>query len=153
MIVRQSDIRVCVKCERSLPITDFYLRSDRKTPTPRGACKSCWRAQAKAYQSANQDRYRGYGRSYRTKVSRHERSLRQKFGMTLAEWEEIWEAQGRVCAICKGASNDAITHDDHDHQTGAFRGILCGLCNRMLGQGQDDPDRLIAGARYLTECT
>lgn len=81
--------------------------------------------------------------------------------MTIGEWDAILEAQGGVCAIClgpaqplkSGGSDDCEPnfHSDHNHRTNEFRGILCGLCNRMLGQALDDPERLEAGARYLRE--
>jgi len=52
------------------------------------------------------------------------------------------------CAIC-GTLNDLCV--DHDHKTGAFRGILCKSCNWMLGYAQDKPTILHKGADYLDQ--
>lgn len=38
---------------------------------------------------------------------------------------------------------------DHDHATGAIRGVLCGDCNRALGHANDDPVVLIGLAEYV----
>jgi hypothetical protein len=52
----------------------------------------------------------------------------------------------QLCAIC-GASDQLV--GDHDHDTGAARGILCRNCNLAIGNMGDDPARLRAAARYL----
>lgn len=50
------------------------------------------------------------------------------------------------CAICKST---AQLVGDHDHETGAPRGILCRNCNLALGNMFDSPERLRAAAAYL----
>jgi hypothetical protein len=54
--------------------------------------------------------------------------------------------QGGVCAICGRPDPE---HVDHDHETGAVRGILCFNCNGGLGQFRDDIDALQCAAVYL----
>lgn len=61
------------------------------------------------------------------------------------------EAQGGVCAICRRPSDPAPLHVDHDHRTGAIRGLLCSPCNTAIGLLGDDPDRMMAAAAYLRE--
>jgi hypothetical protein len=54
--------------------------------------------------------------------------------MTPAEWEAIFQEQGRACAICRATEpRGAGWHTDHSHTSGAVRGILCHDCNVALG--------------------
>ena len=57
------------------------------------------------------------------------------------------EEQGGACAICQVRPAE---HVDHDHETGAVRGILCFTCNVGLGNFGDEPERLLLAHRYLT---
>jgi hypothetical protein len=54
--------------------------------------------------------------------------------------------QGGTCAICGRPDPE---HVDHDHDTGAVRGILCVNCNGGLGQFRDSIDSLLIAASYL----
>jgi Recombination endonuclease VII len=54
------------------------------------------------------------------------------------------------CEICGKEFIERVSpHIDHDHVTGAFRGVLCRQCNQALGLFKDDPDRLLRAACYL----
>lgn len=61
------------------------------------------------------------------------------------------EAQRGLCAICHQAPTEkkGKLHIDHDHETGEFRALLCGNCNRGLGIFQDSAELLRAAALYL----
>jgi hypothetical protein len=50
------------------------------------------------------------------------------------------------CVIC-GSEEKLVV--DHDHDTGAIRGMLCNHCNRGLGHFRDDPILLEFAAQYL----
>jgi len=141
------DIKVCITCNEAKPVDGFYWRSGRQVR--RNECKECGNARSRANQLANPERYLEYSRRSKAKMTRRERTLRYRFGLTGEQFEHFWVEQGSVCAICRGRSGDPTRHVDHCHTTGCFRGILCGLCNRMLGQGKDDPEILIAGADYV----
>lgn len=59
--------------------------------------------------------------------------------------------QGGGCAVCGGEpggrwKNFAV---DHDHETGAVRGLLCLACNRAIGLLEDDSSRIRKIADYL----
>jgi len=62
------------------------------------------------------------------------------------------------CEIClsqfdppmNGSGSTAnVPHFDHDHDTGNFRGWLCGRCNRALGLLGDNPGILRKALAYL----
>lgn len=78
----------------------------------------------------------------------------RKHGLLPDEFYKLIEAQGGSCAICPTLEPD---HVDHDHSCcpgprscgKCVRGVLCGNCNRGLGQFKDDPDRLRRAVGYL----
>ena len=65
------------------------------------------------------------------------------------------EAQSGKCRICDEIPplrhGERRLHIDHDHATGAFRGLLCQRCNIGLGQFQDSPALLAKAIVYLEE--
>lgn len=90
----------------------------------------------------------------RTAGASKDQRLRDAYGITLAEWEAVFDAQGRCCAVCAGTRP---TYDvDHDHKTEgggmrqSVRGILCRRCNRrLLPASLDRPDILLRAVEYL----
>lgn len=79
------------------------------------------------------------------------------YGLTAEEVLDLHAEQGGKCAICgeqetvrdwQGGKTRALSID-HDHETGAVRGLLCYRCNNALGLYQDDPALLERAASYL----
>jgi hypothetical protein len=86
--------------------------------------------------------------------SRRKSWLKTKYGMSPEQYDALLAAQGGVCAICKNPPTDSRgfrMHIDHDHETGAVRGILCGSCNNGLGNFKDSPDLLVTASCYVTK--
>ena len=75
--------------------------------------------------------------------------LKNKYGMTMEQFEDMADAQGGVCAICLGNNDGRILVIDHDHGTGAVRGLLCDNCNFMIGNGKNSVENLRAAITYL----
>lgn len=81
--------------------------------------------------------------------------LRNTFGIELAEYQAMHDAQNGLCAIC----NQPETAErggkvkwlavDHNHTTNEVRDLLCAACNMAVGLMQEDPARLRAAAAYL----
>lgn len=77
----------------------------------------------------------------------------KNYGITVEEYEGVFERQGRKCAICPAVEPGGSKgwHTDHDHETGQFRGILCHKCNLMIGLANDDPSILSSAISYLVQ--
>jgi hypothetical protein len=83
------------------------------------------------------------------------RHLRRTYDFGVSQtYEQFVADHGDVCGVCKKPKEECqltygVWEVDHLHGTRLARGILCGHHNRGLGQFQDDPALLRAGADYL----
>lgn len=85
-------------------------------------------------------------------MTNRDRYLLDRYGIDEATYQRILNAQGGGCGICgrKRKKNEPNLSVDHDHRTGAIRGILCSRCNeRLLTSARDNPDILRRAASYL----
>lgn len=64
-------------------------------------------------------------------------------------YDELLEAQGGCCAICKRPPYARRFNVDHDHATLEVRGLLCWLCNYFTNGRGATPELLDAAADYL----
>jgi hypothetical protein len=88
------------------------------------------------------------------KARTHERMAGKLYGLLPGDYARMYEAQGGRCAICRRATGKTKRlATDHDHMIGntreAVRGLLCSLCNRMVGNARDDPEFFERAAEYL----
>lgn len=74
--------------------------------------------------------------------------LRWVYKLTVADYERMLTEQAARCAICQGEFPKLLV--DHDHETGAVRGLLCAACNAGIGCLRDDIARLERAIAYLT---
>lgn len=158
----------CTKCSETKPISDFYAMKGMRDGF-RNDCKACNLAAKKArydadprpdiermqrWVEANRDRWNETQRRRRARpeVKARERGayLLRKYGITLEEYDVLFERQGGVCAICGALPTEGISlHVDHVHETGKIRGLLCFRCNNALGDFGDDAQVLRQAIRYL----
>lgn len=88
-------------------------------------------------------------------------TLQRDYGISLGEYEELMRRQNGCCAICKRADGDERNNNngskrlsvDHDHKTGAIRGLLCTMCNQGIGALQDSTTLLKLAIEYLEKFT
>lgn len=77
---------------------------------------------------------------------------RRSFGMSLEDYDILFEKQNGLCAICGvddnyGGKRFSV---DHDHKTGVVRGLLCDNCNTGIGMFKDNPSLMLNAIKYLT---
>lgn len=79
-------------------------------------------------------------------------NLRNKYNLTVEEFNELLASQDGKCAICRTdewPGNGHRPHVDHCHSTNKVRGALCHDCNLGLGHFKDRIDLLEAAIAYL----
>lgn len=125
----------CPDCEEVLPL-DAFVRNKRQKDGVGAYCRPCQNARV----TESRQRLHGGSRQYH---------LKRRYGIGAADVEEMLDSQGWACPICATTLTANTCHVDHDHKTGAVRGILCFKCNGGLGQFRDDPATLVQAAAYL----
>lgn len=121
------EMKLCKKCNEAKVIWKFNLDSSRKDKV-HPYCRECQK-DSKAL----------------TAINARNRRLLTFYGITLSEYNDLLASQDGHCAMCPAApqpeKNLAV---DHDHISGAVRGLLCLPCNKYkLGQLTiEDVDRI-----------
>ena len=79
------------------------------------------------------------------------RILKKKYGITSEEYDQMLSEQNYRCYICHKHEDklDRSLAVDHCHKTGKVRGLLCGNCNRFLGQIDDNVNTAERLLEYL----
>jgi len=155
-------VKTCKICTQTKPLGEFYF--NKKQGTSQSYCKPCAVAKSTAWGQKNRSRMRelrkawdkknpGYNKQYLQRPRRRDWELRRTYGITLKEYENLFSAQGKCCAICKttspGKQDSHPWHTDHCHKNGRVRGILCYNCNIALGLVKDSPIILRRMIAYL----
>ena len=139
----------CSRCGETKPVSEFHPHAH----IARGYqywCKEC------LAESRRLERAEG-NRDLRM---RRKHVLKATYGITVEDYEAMYERQGGCCAICgefkipwepghgaEGRTKFLVV--DHCHETSRVRGLLCFRCNCGLGQFREDPDILLAAIDYL----
>lgn len=139
------------------------LRWKQKNKEKVAAYQREWRARTPEYQRAyyekTKDKRREEARRYRSEHADECRTrytnwrLKSTYGLTIENRQELFAAQGFVCAACgtdkPGRSTGFGWDIDHCHTTGKVRGIICLPCNVALGKVRDNPEHLQKLITYL----
>lgn len=142
-IFDENGLKECRDCKIGKTKEEYYPSKSYSCGF-RAECRDCGKKKAKQHP--------------KTPKQNRIAKLKKFYNLTLEEYDEMFKKQGGVCAICKGTQ--ATKHTgvgginmyldiDHDHETGEVRGLLCGSCNRGLGQFKDNIENVLNAAIYL----
>lgn len=144
--------KVCCHCNIEKPLEDFH-KASKGSLGRQAKCKPCNTIHRREYSSR--------------KPEKNWIQNLKRMGLTPEEYENIYTAQGGVCASCKNpeTSIDGKTGRvrrlaiDHDHSCcpnknackNCIRGLLCQSCNQALGILKEDPARIFSLLGYIKQ--
>jgi len=79
-------------------------------------------------------------------------ALMRRYGITAEAYDALLAQQDGHCALCLRTAQQeryGYLNVDHDHVTGAVRGLLCTPCNHAIGALGDTPEGLQKALDYL----
>lgn len=122
--------RTCQICNESKSLTEFQFNS------PKGhVCAQC----------------RATHNRTLARLRVQEKWLRKNYNIGLEEYRAKLEEQNHLCAICclPAGGRWGRLCVDHNHATGAVRGLLCEKCNVALGCIDEDAERALSMSAYI----
>lgn len=111
----------------------------------KGLCVFCYRKQ---YHNPKSLKW-----SKDNKLSRRYTNVKSLYELEKEDYNRLFENQNGQCAICSIELDFIKAHVDHNHLTKKVRGLLCGRCNRALGQVREDLGTLVKAIAYLVKFT
>lgn len=141
----------CFSCHQELPISKKYKNT--------GKCYPCYSRSCQEWRDKNKDKVRKYSREWGRAhpENSHKHKLKNRYGISLEEYDQRLFSQGGVCAIClrpetKIDRRSGRRHSlsvDHSHQEGTNRGLLCDSCNKAIGLFNEDILMMKNAINYL----
>ncbi len=130
ILTKSMNSKTCTKCNNTKPLFDFHKNHSGKYGYAQ-KCKQC---------------ALDYARNYRTNY--YHRVYAGKYKISEDQVKEL--LSNEVCEIC---GTQRPKHKrlciDHCHTTGKVRGLLCDMCNKMLGHVNDNVNTLENAINYL----
>lgn len=112
--------RATARVMRGAMVAGKMVRA-RPAPHPGPRCTTHWREKKK-----------------QVKADNHEKRVTSTYGLKKGEYAQLYVFQGGLCALCRRATGSSRKLSvDHDHASGAVRGLLCRPCNTLLGHARD----------------
>ena len=136
-------MKTCRKCGQSKPLTEFYAHA-KATDGHQSYCKVCTKKTVREYELLR-------GHTGPSPEENRAIRLQNKFGITIEQYDEMFQEQQGRCAICNRHQIEFTKRFavDHDHALGYNRALLCSNCNVGLGLFKDNKETLENAIAYL----
>jgi len=144
-------LKYCKDCKQFKSL-DCFTANRQKKDGLNIYCRMCCNKRSIHWKNGNKSKTAAYKKRYRelNPTEARDYTLRSRYGITLDEFNAMFEKQGKRCAVCRSDKSDSKNFVvDHCHTTGKIRGVLCSYCNRALGMMKDDPELLSKAIIYL----
>jgi hypothetical protein len=152
-------MRNCTKCN-TVKEDGFFNKKASSKSGLNTICRECCASINKKWREKNPRNATKQSQGWREKnpiksQELNRRKLLRKYGLTIKEWEELFDKQNGTCAICnlpetlidRGTLRRLAV--DHCHSTGKVRALLCSKCNKAIGLLNDDLTLLNKAVSYL----
>lgn len=148
--------RCCMLCHEFKRRSEFPMRYQNGKPWKRHTqCRTCINKKTLAWNKA-----------HATPEKAQRVNLKSQYGLTPEDVAVMLDQQDGCCALCgdrpgplengwykTGHFRESGLVIDHDHTTGAVRGMVCSNCNTGLGLLKEDPERLRRAIAYIQRCS
>jgi Recombination endonuclease VII len=158
-------MKICSRCKNYKELTEFSKHRGHNDGL-NSWCKKCRSEFRKKPENRNKDRILGilWRKKNPEKAKEQSRKARERhpdksrkfflkdlYGMTIEQYNLLFEKQQGKCAICERHQSELTKrlHVDHNHNTGKTRGLLCHYCNTALGSFKEDITLLNKAIEYL----
>lgn len=144
--------KICKECGVEKPVDGFYKKAAvRGKQYYDTCCKECRQTQyRKRWADMSTEERQAWNKHQNNKKDYHKNyRLQTKYGLSLEQFNEMYEHQSGQCAICSADVAPNKICVDHDHNTGRVRQLLCHNCNVILGHCFENPSILIKCVDYL----
>lgn len=151
-------MKQCKVCLQGKELIEFS-KEPKTRDGHRNQCIKCRDEMRKIRRDKNREVWNAYMREYRKEHSgsrkwrdkQKDRSLKHRYGISLAERDEMFLRQGGKCLICQKTEEQVRTKlgIDHCHKTKKIRGLLCSRCNYYIGYIKESPEVIRRLLSYL----
>lgn len=145
-------MKICRICSNEKE-TSLFVKSKAFKSGVDSICLDCSRQKVKEWRQKNPDKRKLQTQRESGKDYNHNKHLKATYGITRAEYLDMFSKQNGCCKIC---GSHQLEHSkrlavDHCHTTGKIRGLLCQPCNLMLGGSKDNVSTLLRAITYLED--
>lgn len=127
-----------------MPLSERRKEWSREYFKKRRATDPAFKARQAASRKRHREKLKASGLFKEKKAREH---LKYTYGISLTEYAVMLQKQSGCCAICRDIPTKFVV--DHDHVSGAVRGLLCSNCNTGIGMFRESSSFLESAIAYL----